>query len=420
MRTGLTVLVVPVLTLSAGAQTCDPMTLFAPKVEYLAGESPRDIESADLDNDGNMDIVFALSGERNIGVLMGNGDGTFSARTLFPVDTFAYSVALGDMNNDGHLDAVVGHTATTYVSVLLGDGAGNFGAPTQQNSGSGGLHEEIVLVDTDQDSNLDVIVVTNANQIRVLSGDGAGNLVGVDLVIFGLDSTSVVAGHLNNDSDIDLLVGHRSVGSAFVLLGGPGSSFIVSAPINLGFFVYGLDLGDMDNDGDLDFVAVGSLSSTGAVYLNSGVGSFALSQSMSLGIVPSGVVVGDFDSDGNNDAVASLQIADTVALMTGNGDGTVDPQIDFSSSNGGRDVIAADFNNDGALDVANIGDPGDFVTIHLNTCAPMCAPDLNGDTMLDFFDLSALLQNMIDFNGDTVFDFFDVSAFLQSYQQGCP
>ena len=48
------------------------------------------------------------------------------------------------------------------------------------------------------------------------------------------------------------------------------------------------------------------------------------------------------------------------------------------------------------------------------------AADLTGEGQYDFFDLSALLQNMIDSNGDTAFDFFDVSAFLQSYQQGCP
>ena len=40
--------------------------------------------------------------------------------------------------------------------------------------------------------------------------------------------------------------------------------------------------------------------------------------------------------------------------------------------------------------------------------------------VLDFFDVSAFLNDMVDFNNDTVFDFFDISAFLTSFGNGCP
>jgi len=49
-----------------------------------------------------------------------------------------------------------------------------------------------------------------------------------------------------------------------------------------------------------------------------------------------------------------------------------------------------------------------------------CAPDLNGDGNLDFFDVSFFLSNSVDYNGDTDFDFFDVSQFLQEFGAGCP
>ena len=48
-----------------------------------------------------------------------------------------------------------------------------------------------------------------------------------------------------------------------------------------------------------------------------------------------------------------------------------------------------------------------------------CAADLNGDTFVDFFDLSFLLSNRPDYNGDTMFDFFDLSSFLND-AQSCP
>ncbi|PCI08315.1 hypothetical protein COB72_08545 [bacterium] len=55
-----------------------------------------------------------------------------------------------------------------------------------------------------------------------------------------------------------------------------------------------------------------------------------------------------------------------------------------------------------------------------------CPADLNGDGVLNFFDVSAFLQAfnamdpIADFNGDGVFNFFDVSAFLNTYAIGCP
>jgi len=49
-----------------------------------------------------------------------------------------------------------------------------------------------------------------------------------------------------------------------------------------------------------------------------------------------------------------------------------------------------------------------------------CAPDLNDDGQLDFFDISVFLTDQADYNSDTVFDFFDISAFLTDYVGGCP
>ena len=58
--------------------------------------------------------------------------------------------------------------------------------------------------------------------------------------------------------------------------------------------------------------------------------------------------------------------------------------------------------------------------------APPCPGDVNGDGMLNFFDVSAFLTAFntmdaaADFNGDGMFNFFDVSAFLSAFNAGCP
>ena len=57
---------------------------------------------------------------------------------------------------------------------------------------------------------------------------------------------------------------------------------------------------------------------------------------------------------------------------------------------------------------------------------PACPADLNGDGLLNFFDISAFLNafssqdSIADFTGDGEFNFFDVSAFLNMFTAGCP
>ncbi len=55
-----------------------------------------------------------------------------------------------------------------------------------------------------------------------------------------------------------------------------------------------------------------------------------------------------------------------------------------------------------------------------------CAPDVNNDGFLNFFDISAVIHGIgdsdprVDYTGDGSWDFFDLSAFLTMYQSGCP
>ena len=93
---------------------------------------------------------------------------------------------------------------------------------------------------------------------------------------------------------------------------------------------------------------------------------------------------------------------------------------------------------------AFVGEPADGTwTLHLSDNSPYdagvlvhaclstttiiaCTPDLNGDGVLNFFDVSAFLNAyntmnpIADFTGDGLFNFFDVSAFLGAFNAGCP
>lgn len=73
----------------------------------------------------------------------------------------------------------------------------------------------------------------------------------------------------------------------------------------------------------------------------------------------------------------------------------------------------------------SIWDNGDG-NFSISTITDVCSADINGDGMLDFFDISEFLtaygngDSVADFNGDGNYDFFDISAFLTEYGAGCP
>ncbi|GEM_PF-6168198 len=95
----------------------------APPTLYATGlNQPFSLTTADLDGDGNLDVVlsdFNGGSGHQVAVLLGDGQGQFGAPNLYAVNQGPLDVAVGDFNGDGRLDiATVGRQDRTY-GVLL-------------------------------------------------------------------------------------------------------------------------------------------------------------------------------------------------------------------------------------------------------------------------------------------------------------
>jgi hypothetical protein len=85
----------------------------------------------DFNKDGNLDIAFT-NPYGQIGIMLGNGDGTFQSPTYYTVgDQTYFTFVVGDFNNDGNTDIVVPQDTLTNTnfSILLGNGDGTFQSP---------------------------------------------------------------------------------------------------------------------------------------------------------------------------------------------------------------------------------------------------------------------------------------------------
>ena len=130
---------------------------FDPAVPTALTQSPGGLQSADVNGDGQMDLV-TLNNENTVSVLLGNGNGTFQSPVNYPAGNQVSDLALGDVNGDNAPDIVVSSSLVGNLSVLLNanTGSGVFGAAQQfpVNMSVSGLY----LADFNRDTKLDVVL----------------------------------------------------------------------------------------------------------------------------------------------------------------------------------------------------------------------------------------------------------------------
>jgi hypothetical protein len=258
----------------------------------LATGLPRvaDVQAADFDGDGDLDLVVAAFGWRRVGGIQLLENRTqdwtrpvFVARTLDD-RTGAIHVPVADLNKDGRLDfvALISQQHEAVVA-FLGDGKGGFREETIDTAphpawGSSGLQ----LVDLDGDGDLDVLV-SNGDMLddyqlkpyhglRWLENTGTFPFVPHDLAhMFCVMRAQ--AGDVDGDGDLDVvaaaLVQFKTDGGpprsspdipSLVWLEQTAPGRFTRHTLETGSQHLSLDLGDADGDGDLDIVVANSLS----------------------------------------------------------------------------------------------------------------------------------------------------------------
>jgi len=126
---------------------------FQPVVSYSSGgNTALSVAVADVNGDGKSDLLVGNQCDTSsncahglLGVLLGNGDGTFRPAVTYDAGgTGVWSVAVADVNVDHKLDLVMAIAFFNKVAVLLGNGDGTFQAA--MTYGSGGIPPRSVAV----------------------------------------------------------------------------------------------------------------------------------------------------------------------------------------------------------------------------------------------------------------------------------
>jgi hypothetical protein len=355
---------------------------FAKAVSYYSGGGmTMAVAITDFNGDGKLDIVTANQTGNNVGVLLGNGDGTFRPTVTYSSGgSGPTSVAVADLNGDSYPDLVVtnrcaitGDCIGGNVSVLLGIGDGTFRAPISYDTDGWDYTSQVAVADLNGDRHPDLIVSNNfttwpSGSVSVLLGNGDGTFgPAVSYDSGGTIASSVAAADLNGDAKPDLVVLNSD--SVTVLLGDGDGTFQSPVRYSSGFAYSGsVVIGDVNGDRAPDIVISNGSAAVfqglrGAVSVLLGLGDGTFQPPITYGsggLEATSVAIADVNGDGRPDIIVtnfcSLVCPGStgwIHVLLGNGDGTFRAPVGYGTAGFGASSLAvADLNGDGRPDLA--------------------------------------------------------------------
>ena len=296
-----------------------------------AGIGPSFVKAADVDRDGDLDVIVANRDSATVSVRLNDGRGVFSGGTDIRMGLAPLSVAMADVDRDGDLDMLALSQGDSVVSVHLNDGQGRFSSGT--NFSAGFDPYALAVADVDRDGDLDMLFANfNDAQVTVQLNNHYGNFVRGPAVAVGRGSLSVTTGDVDGDGDGDLLAGNQDGGTVSVRLndGRGGFSGTTDVPVSGG--PRAVTLADMDGDGDLDLLTANFYVGTVSLRLNDGRGAFSGGRDFTVGGSPASLTVADTDRDGDLDILVANAGSDTVSILLNDSSAAVATRIAASGS----------------------------------------------------------------------------------------
>lgn len=247
---------------------------FQAAVDYAAGKIPSSIAAGDFNSDGKPDLAVvnapnyqtAPQINGNLSILLNVGDGTFQPAVDYQPCPSPDSVFVADLNHDGNLDVIAMTSSSIGPSgILLGNGDGTFQSPLPFSAGGQG-----VLGDFNRDGNLDLVLYAN-----ILLGNGDGTFQPAVALGLNFRSNVAVSADFNRDGKPDLagsevntlLVPPYNLPVSFMLLG-RGDGTFVSAPANFPSGVIPKASADFNGDHLPDLAVIDTSSGMISILLN--------------------------------------------------------------------------------------------------------------------------------------------------------
>jgi hypothetical protein len=313
----------------------------------------------DFNGDGLPDLAFSCGdGAGTLGVMLGNGDGTFAAAQTFQ-GPGSVTIAAGDFNHDGKLDlAVVASGEGAGIEIFSGKGDGTFTPGNFLYFPNQTSYTSPLGVDVDGDGYPDLLLLgASSSSVPTLNvfannqdgtfGTGSSGATGGPNVSVNIPSetaASILSGNFFGTGNSSFVVPGTGTNAGFYVVKNTSTAgnFSLAAPVQILYPGLRSALtGTFTGSGFTDLIAANGTSLT--VLANDGTGNFTTNYAgLSLPAPTSLFAIADSNGDGYSDVyTATLQsgvLAAAVNLVTGSASASSQP---FSLSTGTKNVSAS-------------------------------------------------------------------------------
>jgi hypothetical protein len=349
---------------------------------YLAGTAPNALASADLSGDARLDLAVVDGDADLVTLLLGSGSGSFSAWQSLDLPgnpshpAGAVAILADRLTTDGNLDLAVVNNNRDSISVFAGNGAGTFSGPSTYPVGgidvSPGSLAAAPLNDGDA-AHPDLVVTNESGDTAFPDGSvsvflrGPSGLLPATRFEAGIAPAGVAAGRVDADATWDVVVTNFSANTLSLLPGAGTGVLGAPTPTTTGSGPRSPLLRDLDGDADLDLLGLNSGAGSVSVFLGDGAGGFAAAGQVGCGPDPRAAVLVDLNQDGWDDLATVNTTAASVSILLGDGAGHFGVPIRFGVGASPWGIAAGDFDLDGRADLATADLADGQVSILRNT-----------------------------------------------------
>lgn len=340
--------------------------------------SQRAIASGDLNKDGIPDLIIGgdpIEAEQGkIRVLIGNGNGTFQTPAAYQIgynpnevyrSPFVNQIEIADLNNDGNLDVIVSHNGTlnflnaspVYLTILWGNGDG-----TLQTTDSFVFSNEtgtitvnsIDIGDINGDGKNDVVlggsISSETGRIYILENLGNRNFRLAYLTTIGASINQISTGDFNRDNYLDLIM-TTPVG-VVIKFGNGNFTFSNITQRNINIHCYGLVVKDLNADGRTDFAVTDRFNQKIYIFLINRVRIPSVPVTVNTQFVSNLLETSDLNGDGTLDFYIADNFDPVIQVLNGDGTGHFTETQIVESKSPISSFTTADFDRNGKLDIA--------------------------------------------------------------------
>ncbi|MDP8205434.1 MAG: FG-GAP-like repeat-containing protein [Candidatus Electryonea clarkiae] len=327
------------------------------------------VYAADIDGDGDMDVLGAAGTADDITWWENDGEQDFTEHTIADNFLGAYSVYAADIDSDDDMDVLGAGTGVDDITWWENDGEQDFTehtiAPDFADASS------VYAADIDGDGDMDVLGAASSpgHDITWWENDGEQDFTEHTIADNFLGAISVYAVDIDGDGDMDVLGGAMHEGTTW--WENDGDQDFTEHTVSGDFFVtWSVHAADIDGDDDMDVMGAAVGLDDITWWENDGEQEFTehiIAPDFDGAI---SVYAADIDGDGDMDVLGAAGVADDITWWEYDGEQDFTEHTIAGNFEGAWSVYAADVDNDGDMDVIGAAAWADDITWWENLGTP--------------------------------------------------